>query len=59
MDFSARLTWSGRAAVASIDFFETAFSAGADDQADLHSQVMTTLLAEVHSWHDDRQRPRR
>jgi hypothetical protein len=42
-----------RAAVTAIDFFETAFGADADDQADLHAQVMATLLDEVHAWRDE------
>jgi len=42
-----------REAVAAIDFFETAFGADADDQADLHAQVMATLLDEVHAWRDE------
>jgi carbonic anhydrase/acetyltransferase-like protein (isoleucine patch superfamily) len=41
-----------RKAVAAIDFFETAFGAGDEDQAELHSQVMTTLLDEVDGWRD-------
>jgi carbonic anhydrase/acetyltransferase-like protein (isoleucine patch superfamily) len=42
-----------REIVAGIDFFETAFGAGDDDQADLHRQVMSTLLDEVHDWQDE------
>jgi carbonic anhydrase/acetyltransferase-like protein (isoleucine patch superfamily) len=42
-----------REAVAGIDFFETAFGASDDDQAELHAQVMGTLLDEVHRWHDE------
>ncbi len=38
--------------VAGMDFFETAFGAGGDDQAELHTQVMSTLLDEVHAWRD-------
>jgi carbonic anhydrase/acetyltransferase-like protein (isoleucine patch superfamily) len=52
-----------REAVAAIDFFETAFGTDADDQADLHTQVMATLLDEVHAWRDEplgqRERERR
>jgi hypothetical protein len=36
-----------------MDFFETAFGAGGDDQADLHAHVMSTLLDEVHEWQDE------
>jgi carbonic anhydrase/acetyltransferase-like protein (isoleucine patch superfamily) len=42
-----------REIVAGMDFFETAFGAGGDDQADLHEQVMSTLLDEVHDWQDE------
>jgi carbonic anhydrase/acetyltransferase-like protein (isoleucine patch superfamily) len=42
-----------REAVAPIDFFETAFGAGEDDQADLHAQVIAKLLDEVHAWRDE------
>jgi hypothetical protein len=42
-----------RAVVAGIDFFETAFGAGEEDQAELHAQVMSTLRDEVHGWHDE------
>jgi carbonic anhydrase/acetyltransferase-like protein (isoleucine patch superfamily) len=42
-----------REAVAAIDFFETAFGADEHGQADLHAQVMTTLLDEVHAWQDE------
>jgi carbonic anhydrase/acetyltransferase-like protein (isoleucine patch superfamily) len=42
-----------RAAVAELDFFETAFGAGAAEQASLHEQVITTLLAETHGWSDE------
>jgi carbonic anhydrase/acetyltransferase-like protein (isoleucine patch superfamily) len=41
-----------REAVAAVDFFETAFGAGGDDHAELHTQVMSTLLDEVHEWQD-------
>ncbi len=41
-----------REAIAGIDFFETAFGAAGEDQAELHAQVMATLLDEVHGWHD-------
>jgi carbonic anhydrase/acetyltransferase-like protein (isoleucine patch superfamily) len=41
-----------REAVAAIDFFETAFGAAGEDQAELHAQVMTRLLDEVHAWQD-------
>jgi carbonic anhydrase/acetyltransferase-like protein (isoleucine patch superfamily) len=41
-----------REAVAALDFFETAFGADEDDQADLHAQVMAALLDEVHAWQD-------
>jgi len=42
-----------REIVADMDFFETAFRADADDQAGLHTQVMSTLLDEVHAWQDE------
>jgi carbonic anhydrase/acetyltransferase-like protein (isoleucine patch superfamily) len=42
-----------REAIAAIDFFETAFGAADEDQAELHAQVMTTLLDEVHAWRDE------
>jgi carbonic anhydrase/acetyltransferase-like protein (isoleucine patch superfamily) len=42
-----------REAVAAIDFFEAAFGADADDQADLHTRVMAALLEEVHAWRDE------
>jgi carbonic anhydrase/acetyltransferase-like protein (isoleucine patch superfamily) len=42
-----------REAVAAVDFFETAFGADEADQADLHAQVMATLLGEVHAWRDE------
>jgi carbonic anhydrase/acetyltransferase-like protein (isoleucine patch superfamily) len=42
-----------REIVAGMDFFETAFGAAGDDQADLHAQVMSTLLDEVHAWRDE------
>jgi carbonic anhydrase/acetyltransferase-like protein (isoleucine patch superfamily) len=41
-----------RKAVAAIDFFETAFGTGDEDQAELHAQVMTTLLGEADGWRD-------
>jgi carbonic anhydrase/acetyltransferase-like protein (isoleucine patch superfamily) len=41
-----------REAVAAIDFFETAFGAAGEDQAELHAQVMARLLDEVHAWQD-------
>jgi carbonic anhydrase/acetyltransferase-like protein (isoleucine patch superfamily) len=44
---------AAREAVAELNFFETAFGAGAADQATLHEQVMTTLLDEVHGWRDE------
>jgi carbonic anhydrase/acetyltransferase-like protein (isoleucine patch superfamily) len=44
---------AAREAVAELDFFETAFGAGAADQATLHEQVMKTLLDEVHGWRDE------
>jgi carbonic anhydrase/acetyltransferase-like protein (isoleucine patch superfamily) len=48
-----------REAVARIDFFETAFGADEADQADLHAQVMATLLEETHGWQDAHVAPRR
>ena len=42
-----------RELLAGTDFFETAFGAAADDQAELHAQVMSTLLEEVHDWQDE------
>jgi carbonic anhydrase/acetyltransferase-like protein (isoleucine patch superfamily) len=42
-----------REIVAGMDFFETAFGAGGDDQVELHAQVMSTLLDEVHAWQDE------
>jgi carbonic anhydrase/acetyltransferase-like protein (isoleucine patch superfamily) len=42
-----------REIVAGMDFFETAFGADEGDQADLHAQVMSTLLDEVHAWQDE------
>jgi carbonic anhydrase/acetyltransferase-like protein (isoleucine patch superfamily) len=42
-----------REIVEGMDFFETAFGAAGDDQADLHTQVMSTLLDEVHAWQDE------
>jgi carbonic anhydrase/acetyltransferase-like protein (isoleucine patch superfamily) len=44
---------AAREAIAGMDFFETAFGAGATDQEDLHDQVMSTLLEEVHGWRDE------
>jgi carbonic anhydrase/acetyltransferase-like protein (isoleucine patch superfamily) len=41
-----------RGAMAAIDFFDTAFGTAEVDQADLHAQVMTTLLDEVAGWQD-------
>ena len=41
-----------RRLLAAVDFFETAFGAGEEDQARLHEQVMSTLLQEVRSWRD-------
>ena len=42
-----------RELLAGTDFFETAFGAAADDRAELHTQVMSTLLEEVHDWQDE------
>ncbi|MFL5796648.1 MAG: DapH/DapD/GlmU-related protein [Actinomycetota bacterium] len=42
-----------REAVAGIDFFDAAFGAADEDQAALHEQVMSSLLQEVHGWHDE------
>jgi carbonic anhydrase/acetyltransferase-like protein (isoleucine patch superfamily) len=42
-----------REIVAGMDFFETAFGAAGDDQVELHTQVMSTLLEEVHDWQDE------
>jgi carbonic anhydrase/acetyltransferase-like protein (isoleucine patch superfamily) len=42
-----------REAIAAIDFFETAFGAADEDQAELHTQVIATLLDEVHAWQDE------
>jgi carbonic anhydrase/acetyltransferase-like protein (isoleucine patch superfamily) len=42
-----------REAIAELDFFEKAFGVDAPEQADLHEQVMTTLLDEVHGWDDE------
>jgi hypothetical protein len=39
--------------VAGMDFFETAFGAGGDDQVELHARVIATLLDEVHDWQDE------
>lgn len=41
-----------REAVTGIDFFEAVFGTAEADQADLHAQVMTTLLDETHGWQD-------
>jgi carbonic anhydrase/acetyltransferase-like protein (isoleucine patch superfamily) len=41
-----------REAVAAMDFFEMAFGAAEEDQAELHAQVMATLLDEVHGWQE-------
>jgi carbonic anhydrase/acetyltransferase-like protein (isoleucine patch superfamily) len=41
-----------REAVAAIGFFETAFGTTEADQADLHAEVMATLLEETHGWQD-------
>jgi hypothetical protein len=43
---------AARRVVATLDFFETAFGVSEAEQADLHEQVMTTLLDEVHGWRD-------
>jgi carbonic anhydrase/acetyltransferase-like protein (isoleucine patch superfamily) len=48
-----------REIVAGMDFFETAFGADDDDQAALHTQVMSTLLDEVHDWQDEPLGPKR
>jgi carbonic anhydrase/acetyltransferase-like protein (isoleucine patch superfamily) len=50
---------AARDAVADLDFFATAFGVSAADQADLHEQVMTTLLDEVHGWRDEPSTPRK
>jgi carbonic anhydrase/acetyltransferase-like protein (isoleucine patch superfamily) len=42
-----------REALTAVDFFDTAFGADQDDQADLHAQVMAALLEEVHAWQDE------
>jgi hypothetical protein len=42
-----------RGMVAGIDFFETAFGAAGEDQAQLHAQAVATLFEEVHGWHDE------
>jgi carbonic anhydrase/acetyltransferase-like protein (isoleucine patch superfamily) len=42
-----------RKIIGAIDFFETAFGASGGDQAELHAGVMSTLLEEVHGWHDE------
>jgi carbonic anhydrase/acetyltransferase-like protein (isoleucine patch superfamily) len=41
-----------RRIVGSLDFFDTAFGTGGEDQADLHSRAISALLDEVHGWHD-------
>jgi carbonic anhydrase/acetyltransferase-like protein (isoleucine patch superfamily) len=48
---------AARKAVADLDFFATAFGVSAADQADLHEQVMTALLDEVHGWLDEPSMP--
>jgi carbonic anhydrase/acetyltransferase-like protein (isoleucine patch superfamily) len=48
---------AARRVVAELDFFETAFGVSETEQVDLHEQVMTTLLDEVHGWHDQPSRP--
>jgi carbonic anhydrase/acetyltransferase-like protein (isoleucine patch superfamily) len=45
-----------RRIVGATDFFETAFRASEGDQAELHAQVMSTLLEEVHGWRDEQDR---
>jgi tetrahydrodipicolinate N-succinyltransferase len=44
-----------RQLVGATNFFETAFGVHGDDQADLHTKALSTLLEEVHSWHDEPQ----
>jgi hypothetical protein len=39
--------------VAAVDFFDLAFEVADPDQAGLHDQVLSTLLAEVHGWRDE------
>jgi carbonic anhydrase/acetyltransferase-like protein (isoleucine patch superfamily) len=48
---------AARDAIAELEFFEAAFGVGAAEQASLHEQVMTTLLGEVHGWHDETPEP--
>jgi carbonic anhydrase/acetyltransferase-like protein (isoleucine patch superfamily) len=43
---------AARRVIAGLDFFDTAFGATDADQAHLHDEVMTSLLDEVHGWHD-------
>jgi carbonic anhydrase/acetyltransferase-like protein (isoleucine patch superfamily) len=43
---------AAREAVSGLDFFETAFGVGEDDQVRLHEQVIATLLDEVEGWRD-------
>jgi carbonic anhydrase/acetyltransferase-like protein (isoleucine patch superfamily) len=42
-----------REIVAGADFFEVAFAAAEPEQAQLHAEVVATLLEEVHGWRDD------
>jgi carbonic anhydrase/acetyltransferase-like protein (isoleucine patch superfamily) len=42
-----------RQLVGAIDFFGEVFGAERMEQLELHDQVMTTLLEEVHSWRDE------
>jgi carbonic anhydrase/acetyltransferase-like protein (isoleucine patch superfamily) len=42
-----------REVVAALDFFETAFEISESDQERLHTQVLATLLEEVHGWRDE------
>lgn len=42
-----------RELVAAMDFFEIAFGAADEGQAELHVQVMSTLLDEVHGWREE------
>jgi carbonic anhydrase/acetyltransferase-like protein (isoleucine patch superfamily) len=46
-----------RQVVGTTDFFETAFGVHGDDQSELHAKALSTLLEEVHSWHDEPQPP--
>jgi hypothetical protein len=48
---------AARRGVAELDFFGTAFGVSETAQVDLHEQVMTALLDEVHGWHDEPSRP--